>query len=182
MAPSTGADQMDLRQVAAMLQQLTPTQRAEVMNAHMVGLDALLGVQFVSVEDAQIEARLAVEARHLQPYGLVHGGVYAALGESICSVGAALSVLAEGMGAVGAENLTRFLRGTRPGQILTAHARPLPERSSAARRVWEATIRDGAGQVCAISRVTVAVLPPGKRIAGEVVALQGGLPTDDDAG
>ena len=136
-------------------------------------------MRFLTVDGAEVVAELSVTDAHIQPYGLVHGGVYATLGESVCSVGAAFSVMAEGKNAVGAENTTRFHRGSRPGTVLTATARPLPGTYPRGQIVWEAVITDAVGRRCATSRVTIAVLEPGKRIAGESVELIGSL-TDDE--
>ncbi len=75
-------------------------------------------------------------------HGLVHGGVYAAMLESVCSVGAALAKLARGHNAVRLEKATRFRRGTRVGARLRAEAVPAPEAGDRAR--WLATITDEA--------------------------------------
>lgn len=166
---------MDLREIARMMMGLPPAERAALMNSGIMGFDRLLGLRFVTVDGAEVVAEVAVTDRHVQPYGLVHGGVYATIGESVCSVGAAFSVMAEGKNAVGAENTTRFHRGCRPGTTLTAIARPMEGARSASQRVWEAVITDGAGRRCATSRVTIAVLEPGRRIAGEDVGLVGSL-------
>ena len=115
-------------------------------------------------------AAVVITERHVQPYGLVHGGVYATMGESVCSVGAALSVMAAGCSAVGAANTTRFHRPARIGATLTADACLLE--SSPRQRVWRASIVDDAGQRCATSTVTVAILEPGRRLAGQDVALR----------
>ncbi|MFT4978586.1 MAG: 1,4-dihydroxy-2-naphthoyl-CoA hydrolase [Myxococcota bacterium] len=156
---------MNLQALARQLMVLSPTERAAQMSAVMVGLDALLGLRLVSVDFERVVAELVVTEHHTQPYGLVHGGVYAAIGESVCSIGAAIAVLSEGRSVVGVENTTRFHRGARPGVTLRATARPVSE------RVWEAIISDGERR-CATSRVTVAVLEPGRRIAGRDVTLE----------
>lgn len=169
---------MDLKQMATMMMRLSPTERAQIMNNNLSGFDAAVDLRFVTVDPERVVATMEAGHKHTQPYGLVHGGVYATLGESVCSVGAAMSVMASGQNAVGAENTTRFLRGTRPGTTLTIDARPLPERSTERRRVWEAVMTNDAGERCATSRVTIAVLEPGKKIAGSVVGLLDG----DDRG
>ena len=168
---------MDPQAIARLVLPLPPDQRAALINQGNFGLDALLGVTFDHVDPARVVARLTATDAHVQPYGIVHGGVYCALGETTCSIGAALSVLAEGHNAVGVANTTRFLRGCRPGATLTVDARPVDDPSLPAnRRLWEARITDADGALCAVSRVTTAVLAPGARIAGEGVALAGEVP------
>lgn len=115
-------------------------------------------------------ATLAVTEQHLQPYGLVHGGVYSAMLESVCSVGAALAELARGHNAVGLENTTRFHRGTRLGAQLRAEATPATQPEDGRAR-WEATITDEAGEVCATGQLVVAILASGAQVGGEAVAL-----------
>ena len=163
---------MDVHEIAKLILPLPPDQRAALVTRGLFGFDALLGVTFSHVDPAGVVASLAVTDQHVQPYGLVHGGVYCALGETTCSIGAAFSVLAEGRSAVGVENTTRFLKGCRPGATLTVDARPVEDPALPAnRRVWEARITDADGALCALSRVTTAVLEPGARIAGEDIAL-----------
>lgn len=157
-------------ELATILASLPPEQRASLLDANRVGLDHLLGLRYESLEDARVVATLAVTQAHLQPYGLVHGGVYAAMVESVCSVGAALEVLGEGRNAVGLENTTRFHRGTRVGGRLRAEARPAVEPGENRAR-WEATITDEAGEVCATGQLVVAILASGAQVGGEAVAL-----------
>lgn len=162
---------VDLEQLAAHLQSLDASGRAEFFNAQLRGHDAALGLQFASIEDARVVATLVITEAHTQPYGLVHGGVHAALVESVCSVGAALSVMPDGNNAVGAENTTRFLRPARPGTTLTATATPGKSSPDGRRLTWEAVITDDTGERCAVGSVTVAVLPPSKKMAGSALGL-----------
>ncbi len=104
--------------------------------------------------------------QHLQPHGIVHGGVYAGLVETVASVGAALNVMAHGLTAVGLENHTSFLRAVREG-TLRATARPLTRGRRT--QVWEATVTDSAGRVAATGRVRLLCLEAGADLAGEKV-------------
>ena len=142
------------------------------MNELSSGYDAALGQRFTHVAPDLVIATLEVGPHHTQPYGLVHGGVYATLGESVCSVGAAIGALTHGKNAVGTENTTRFLRATRPGTTLTAEARPLSGELGPTRRIWEALITDDQGNQVAVSRVTIAILEPGKEVAGDKLKLE----------
>lgn len=156
--------------LAALLAKLPADQRTALINANLSGFDRVLGLRFENVGDDAIAATLEVEASHLQPYGLVHGGVYASLVESLCSVGAALRELPRGNNVVGLENTTRFIRGTRVGATLRAEA-SMTEAPADGRARWEATITDEAGEVCATGRLIVAILAPDAAVGGEAVVL-----------
>ncbi len=157
-------------ELAQLLASLPAEGRASLLDANRTGLDLHLGIRYESVADDRVVATLAVTQAHLQPYGLVHGGVYAAMLESVCSVGAALAELARGRNAVGLENTTRFLRGKRVGARLRAEAVPVAEPAEDRAR-WEATITDEAGEVCATGQLVVAILAPDATVGGEVVGL-----------
>ena len=156
--------------LAALLAGLPAEQRTALINANLSGFDRVVGLQFEHVGDETISATLEIEASHLQPYGLVHGGVYASLVESLCSVGAALRELPRGNNVVGLENTTRFLRGTRVGAKLRAEA-SMTESPADGRARWDATITDQAGEVCATGRLIVAILAPDAAVGGEAVVL-----------
>ena len=164
---------MDVSEIIKLFLPLPPNQRAALMTQNLMGFDALLGMRFESVDPTRVCATLAVTDRHTQPYGLVHGGVYATLGESTCSVGAAMAVIAAGNNAVGVENRTRFHRGARPGTTL--HIEAVPVSSTSRLATWKAVITSGDGVRHATSQVTIAILKPGTRIAGEDVELVGGI-------
>jgi len=120
-----------------------------------------LGVQFEEISATRVTARLRIQAHHLQPYGIVHGGVYCSVAESIASLGAHLSALEfdPANGAVGLENHTTFLRAAGEGTEVLFEATPL----HAGRRTqaWQVSIRDAAtGRDLATSRVRLMVVKP----------------------
>lgn len=160
---------MEPEAIVRMLAELSSAQAAELFNQGLGGFDRTLGMVFLEVGVDRVVATLHVSEAHAQPYGLVHGGVYCTLAESVCSVGAALSVLAEGRHAVGVENRTRFLRPARPGCVLTVRGSPL--RVEGAERVWQAGVEDAEGRTCARSEVRVRVLEHGRVLAGQQVGL-----------
>ncbi|MGO9884879.1 MAG: PaaI family thioesterase, partial [Solirubrobacteraceae bacterium] len=101
-------------------------------------------------------ARVPVSDRIKQPAGLVHGGIYAAVAESLATTGTALTVFADGNTAMGMSNQTSFLRPVVGGHV-NAEARA--RHRGRTTWVWEVEISDDAGRLCALSRVTVAVRP-----------------------
>jgi 1,4-dihydroxy-2-naphthoyl-CoA hydrolase len=122
------------------------------------GFDAAIGVEWVELSPTRVVAKLRIEAHHLQPYGIVHGGVYCSVAESAASLGAHLNGLQHDPqnGAVGLENHTTFLRAAGAGSEITFEATPL----HAGRRTqaWQVSIRDQQGRDVAASRVRLMIL------------------------
>jgi 1,4-dihydroxy-2-naphthoyl-CoA hydrolase len=119
-------------------------------------LDGVLGFEFVEAGPDRVRGRVAVEDRVRQPLGLVHGGVYAALAESLCSAATYQAVAGDGMVAVGLSNHTSFLRPVTQG---TVHADARRRHGGRTTWVWEVEFTDDAEKLCALSRVTMAVRP-----------------------
>lgn len=125
--------------------------------------DALYGLELTSVSEEVVHARVAVRAHHLQPAGAVHGGVLAAMAESMASVATLRTVQADGMTAAGLSNHASFLRPV-TGTAIEAVARR--RHRGRGTWVWEAELSDDAGRLCALVRVTVAVRPARADAAG----------------
>jgi 1,4-dihydroxy-2-naphthoyl-CoA hydrolase len=119
-------------------------------------LDGTLGFEFLEVDAEHARSRAPVTNKLKQPYGLVHGGVYAAMAESLASVATAMAVQPDGNIAVGLSNHTSFMRPILEGYV-NAGARCVHRGSTT--WVWEVELTDDAGRVCALSRVTMAVRP-----------------------
>ena len=119
-------------------------------------LDEALSFELTDLGAERAQAQLTVDDRHRQPLGLVHGGVYAALAESLASSATAAAVAADGLIALGLSNATNFLRPVARG-LVRAHA----ERIHRGRTtwVWDVRFTGEDGHLCATSRVTVAVRP-----------------------
>ena len=120
------------------------------------GFAAEIGVEWLSLDPDDARARIAVEPRHLQPYGIVHGGVYAALAESLTSVATYAAVHEQGMVSMGQANDTTFLRPIGAGYI---NASATPRHRGRTTWVWDVEITDDEGRVCALARMTIAVRP-----------------------
>jgi uncharacterized protein (TIGR00369 family) len=115
-----------------------------------------IGVEWIDVDPDNARARIAVEPRHLQPFGIVHGGVYATLAESICSAATFGAVRDDGMVAMGQSNDTTFLRSIGEGHITAAATTRHRGRTT---WIWDVEMSDDDGRVCALSRMTIAVRP-----------------------
>lgn len=129
---------------------------AEQLNAVLQGFDRLYGLELVELSDGEARARVAVRDEIRQPYGLVHGGVYASIAESVTSLVTAIGVLAEGKGAMGLSNNTSFLRPITAGSV---HAHAVRLHRGRTTWVWDVRFSDDEGRLCAITRMTIAVRP-----------------------
>jgi len=146
-----------------------PENVIDLINERLGGYNSVIGLRFVEASPDRFVAELEIDERHRQPYGLVHGGVYAGMIESLCSTGAALSVWNEGKNTVGLENTTAFLRAVRSG-TLRGTARPLARGRRS--HVWEAEIKDDRDRLVASGRVRLMVLDSGAEADGETVTLE----------
>jgi uncharacterized protein (TIGR00369 family) len=89
-----------------------------------------------------------------QAAGIVHGGVYASIAESLASLGTALAVMPDGKMAMGLSNQTSFLRPISQGTIYAVAQRKHRGRTT---WVWEVEITDDQNRLCVLTRMTVAV-------------------------
>lgn len=114
-----------------------------------------LGIEFTEVGPDWLQARMPVDARTRQPFGLLHGGCTVALAETMGSTGAVLTLPPEWM-AVGLEINANHLRALREG-FATGTARPLHIGRST--QVWEIRVVGDDAALACISRITLAVVP-----------------------
>ncbi|MBK9441224.1 MAG: hotdog fold thioesterase [Comamonadaceae bacterium] len=115
-----------------------------------------LGIEFLEVGDDFIIARVPVDARTCQPFGLLHGGVSVVLAETLGSCGANFACL-PGHQAVGLDINANHLKGVKSGWV-TGTTRPV--HIGRTTQVWQIDLRNEAGQLTCTSRITMAVLPP----------------------
>jgi uncharacterized protein (TIGR00369 family) len=123
------------------------------LNQPLPGFDGHVGMELLRADGEAVEARVQVGPQHLQPFGIVHGGVYASMAESMASIATYLGV-GEGKFVAGMSNNTTFLRPIREGTI---HAAGRPLHTGRTTWVWDVGITDDEGRACATSRVTIAV-------------------------
>ncbi len=138
----------------------------EHLNAHTSGWNHAMGLRFTAASADEVVATWTVGPEHLQPYGIVHGGVHCGVIETVCSTGAAVHAMPSGASVVGLENQTSFLRAVREG-VLTVRATPLHRGRRS--QVWEATVTDEQGRRVAAGRVRLMCLEPGTPLAGQGV-------------
>ena len=117
---------------------------------------ANLGIEFTEMTDSTLTARMPVDQRTIQPFGIVHGGANAGLGESVGSVAAYLSVDREQYYTVGQEIKCNHLKPASSGYVYgTASALRLGRQT----HLWQIAIRDAAASLTAFCTLTMMVLP-----------------------
>jgi 1,4-dihydroxy-2-naphthoyl-CoA hydrolase len=119
---------------------------------------SFIGVMGLEVDASdivgQLSAHLPVVDGVCQPMGIVHGGIYAAIAETLASMGTATAVRPNGGIPLGQANNTNFLRPISEGTI---HASASAFHRGRTSWVWDVDMRDDEGRLCATSRVTIAV-------------------------
>jgi 1,4-dihydroxy-2-naphthoyl-CoA hydrolase len=136
------------------------------------GFDAAMGFRHIHASGDEVVIEYDVDERHVQPYGIVHGGVHCGAIEAACSTGAGIAAVAQGRAVVGVENHTSFIRAVRAGRVRVT-ATPLTRGRRS--QLWEATARNEAGQIVATGRVRLLCLDAGSDLAGEKVEALPGL-------
>jgi len=150
---------------------LLPDDIVESLNARRGGFNETIGLEFVSIRYNEIVAEIPVTPTLHQPYGIVHGGVYCTIVETLASTGAALNAMPRGYSAVGLENNTSFIRAVREGR-LRAVATPVTRGRRS--HVWSVSITDDQGRAVATGRVRMLCLEQGAQVAGETVGIKTG--------
>jgi 1,4-dihydroxy-2-naphthoyl-CoA hydrolase len=140
-----------------------------MLNAARGGFEVAMGLTYTRATPDEVVCEVPVGPHLGQAYGLVHGGVYSSIVETLASIGAALFAMPKGQTTVGLENTTTFLRAVRTGK-LTGIARPLHR--GRATQVWEVEIRGDDGKLVSTGRVRLLCLEPGATIAGETVGIK----------
>lgn len=119
----------------------------------------LLGIQTEEINPDRVVMKMPVDARHHQPFGILHGGISVLLAETAASYGAWLNCDQENEITVGLEINANHIRSKREGMV-TAVATPFHKGRST--MVWEVRITDEEERLICISRCTMAVVPKQK--------------------
>jgi len=126
----------------------------DISKAGQDGPAVAFGVVYGEVTAERVEASVPVEPPVQQQFGLVHGGVYSVIAESICSSATAVAVASEGRIAMGQSNSATFLRPVTEG---TVHAAATRRHAGRTTWLWDVDFTDDEGRLCATVRMTVAV-------------------------
>lgn len=108
------------------------------------GFDTVLGLRYEEMSADGGRATLEITDKLLQPWGIVHGGVYCAVIESMASVSGHVWLTENGGGyVVGVNNNTDFLRAIRSGTVM---ATSTPIHRGRRQQLWVVTITEGTGE------------------------------------
>ena len=139
---------------------------AAMLNQQLGGWNTAMGLTLKTATEELVVGELTVGPQHLQPYGIVHGGLHCGIIEAACSTGAAVHAMARGMSVVGLENATSFIRAAREG-LIRVTARPVTRGRRT--QVWEAVVTDADGRTLSTGRVRLMCLEGGVELAGKAV-------------
>ena len=118
------------------------------------GFNELYGIELVKSSDDEIRARVPVHDGLKQPLGIVHGGVFASMAETMASAATWWATRDQGKWIAGLSNSTSFLRPVTEGYI-NGVARP--RHRGRTTWIWDVEIYDDRERLCALTRMTVAV-------------------------
>jgi 1,4-dihydroxy-2-naphthoyl-CoA hydrolase len=123
--------------------------KTEDMNAH-------IGIEFTEIGPDSLSAKMPVDHRTRQPFGILHGGASVVLAETLGSTGAGLVVDPLKFRCVGLEINANHIRSAREGFVYGT-AKPIHIGKST--QVWSIEIKNEEGKLVCISRITMAILP-----------------------
>jgi 1,4-dihydroxy-2-naphthoyl-CoA hydrolase len=122
------------------------------------GFDNELGLEYIELTPDGGRARLEIKDKLLQPWGIVHGGVYCSIVEGLASLSGQVWLLENGGGhVVGVNNNTDFLRAISAGTVI---AESTPIHRGRRQQLWLITITDADDRVVARGQVRLQNIPP----------------------
>ena len=98
----------------------------------------LLDIRFEEITATRVSGSVAADERHHQPWGIVHGGLYTTVIETVATTGAFEAVKGRGQHAVGVSNATDFLRPHRTGRLQVV---AVPIQQGRTQQLWQVEIR-----------------------------------------
>lgn len=114
-----------------------------------------LAIEFTEIGNNYITAKMPVDHRHHQPYGLLHGGASVTLAETLGSVAAHCTTKAEGKFCVGLEINANHIKSAKDGFVF---GKATPIHVGGRTQVWQIKITNEQQQLVCVSRITMAVI------------------------
>lgn len=114
-----------------------------------------MGIEFLEVGDDYIKARMPVDHRTVQPFGILHGGASVLLAETLGSVAANYCIREDNKACVGLDINANHIRSVRSGWVYGI-TRPIHVGGST--QVWEIRVETEDGKLVCLSRLTMAVI------------------------
>lgn len=118
-------------------------------------ISEVLGMEFTEIGDNYLIAKMPVDKRTHQPYGLLHGGASVVLAETLGSVASMLMVDHETQACVGLEINANHVRGIKSGWV---YGKTTPIHVGRSTQVWQINITNERKQLICTSRITMAVI------------------------
>jgi len=116
----------------------------------------LIGIEFTEITNDSISARMPVNEKTHQPYGILHGGASVVLAESLGSVASNMIIDSNKYISVGLEVNANHLRPVKSG-FVTGICKPI--HIGGKTHVWDIRLYDDRGKMNCVSRLTVAIIP-----------------------
>lgn len=118
-----------------------------------------LGIEFIAFENNQLKAKMPVDHKTKQPFGVLHGGASAALAETVGSVAGNLQLNIKEAHCVGVQLSINHLKSVKDGYVYAnAHALHIGKKT----QVWNIDITNESDELIASSRLTLAVIEKNK--------------------
>ncbi|MES2379824.1 MAG: hotdog fold thioesterase [Bacteroidota bacterium] len=114
-----------------------------------------LGIEFIELTADYLIAKMPVDHRTIQPLGVVNGGAFCALSETVGSMAANLCIDREKYVAVGLDINANHVRSAHKGWV---YGKATPIHIGRSTHVWEIKITNDEGKLCCISRLTMSVI------------------------
>jgi uncharacterized protein (TIGR00369 family) len=115
----------------------------------------VVGIEFLHLGKEKVIARMPVDSRTHQPFGILHGGASVLLAETVCSLGSWFSIDRRTQAAVGVEINANHIKSVKSGFV---YATGIPIHRGMTTQVWEIRIVDDADALVCVSRCTIAVV------------------------
>ena len=131
-------------------------QLQHILNLGKGTMAEYIGIEWMELGADYLKAKMPVDHRTNQPYGLLHGGASAVLAETIGSVGSALIVDQDLFYCVGLEINANHIRSARDGYVI---GKGTPIHLGKSTHVWDIKIIDEKEKLICVSRLTVAIIP-----------------------
>jgi 1,4-dihydroxy-2-naphthoyl-CoA hydrolase len=119
-------------------------------------MDKFLGIEWTELGENYLKAKMPVDERTKQPYGMLHGGASCVLAETVGNFASAMVIDHSKFYCVGLEINANHVRSATKGYV-TAIATPL--HLGANTHVWDIKINDDQEKLVSVSRLTVAIIP-----------------------
>jgi 1,4-dihydroxy-2-naphthoyl-CoA hydrolase len=115
-----------------------------------------LGIVFTEIGVDYLVARMPVDSRTVQPFGVLHGGSSVLLAETLGSIASTLCIDLSKSQPVGVEINANHLSSAREGTAVFGTVRPI--RIGRTLHVWSIDIKDEKDKLVCVSRITIAVV------------------------